>query len=214
MAGAILGAAGGAMGGEILGMFGDMAGQLHQAHQQTKEARKGRKFAAWMAQNQYQMAVKDLRLAGLNPLLAVPGGGPGVPTPPMAQLPNVMEGFGASARGMTKNIQEVIARGKQMKLLDMELEKGGREVARMAIDSERMFREGRLFHQLEEKAFRETELLQANTKGVNLENVYKELGIPRARADEELYNTWYGEWSRKMGAVIRGVLGREGASAR
>lgn len=218
MAGAAIG---GQMAMEGLGMVADMAGQLHQAHQQTKEASKARKFAAWMYANRHQMEVKDLRAAGLNPLLSSQYGAGSVPSSPMAQMPNIMEGFGDSVRGLAKNVQEVISRGKQQKLLDQDLIRGRAEVDTIVSQKLKNMAEMRLFESLNEKSIADTDLSRANAvsasqsaEGMRLENMYKMLGLPRAKADEELFNTWYGEWSRKMGTVIRGVLGREATGAR
>lgn len=201
------------IGGATGGVF-DLVGGILQGNRQSKEARKAHKRDLWAYANRYQMMVRDLQAAGLNPLLAFGGmGAGGVPGAPMGQGgPNIMEGMSSSVGDMAEKVMDMRARAKQLKLLDIEMEKGGREVARLAIDAERLFREGRLFHQLEEKAHQDTILSKNSAESLRWDNLYKELGIPKAASESKMFED-YPEL-RKLNILIRTLTGSDSTGAR
>ena len=65
-----IGVAAAALGGAAIGGASDVFGTLYSASQTRRLTRHARKFQIWLLQNQYQMTVKDLEAAGLNPALA------------------------------------------------------------------------------------------------------------------------------------------------
>lgn len=72
------GALGAAAGGSAWSHLGSgaasLAGGLYSNYASARQASINREFQAYMSGTSYQRAVKDLRKAGLNPILAVPGG--------------------------------------------------------------------------------------------------------------------------------------------
>jgi hypothetical protein len=94
---------GGAVGGSSLaGLFGGTAlqygGQYLQNEYNSKEARKNRLFQQGMRATQYQDAVRDLRAANLNPMLAYTQGGAGNVSGSQASTSgNPMEAAGSQA---------------------------------------------------------------------------------------------------------------------
>ncbi len=65
--------------------FGSLVGGERANALSVKEAQKNRDFQARMSSTAHQREVKDLRLAGLNPILSA--GGPGASTPSGGQAP-------------------------------------------------------------------------------------------------------------------------------
>lgn len=107
MWGPIIGAAISA-GGSLLGGALSSSG-TQQANQQTAyfnamEAQKNRDFQERMSNTAYQRAMADMRLAGLNPILAYQQGGAGTPggAQASAQFQNAMEGIGQGVTSAAK----------------------------------------------------------------------------------------------------------------
>jgi len=82
-----------------LGIAGDVIGGLFGKKQATKQM----DFQAQQSATSYQRAVKDLRAAGLNPILAGTVGGASTPTGAMAPTPQ----FGSTALAQKRLNQEI-----------------------------------------------------------------------------------------------------------
>jgi len=82
-----------------LGIAGDIVGGLFG----QKQARKQMDFQAQQSATSYQRAVKDLRAAGLNPILAGTVGGASTPSGAMAPTPQ----FGSTALAQKRLNQEI-----------------------------------------------------------------------------------------------------------
>ena len=82
-----------------LGIAGDVVGGLFG----QKQARKQMDFQAQQSATSYQRAVKDLKSAGLNPILAGTVGGASTPSGAMAPTPQ----FGSTALAQKRLNQEI-----------------------------------------------------------------------------------------------------------
>lgn len=97
-----------------MNLGGNLLGIGLQGHFNSKEAKKNREFQAWMSSTAYQRAVKDLRKAGLNPVLALgspastPGGATASVSAP-AGLGNIGSSAVAAAESAARmgNIKEM-----------------------------------------------------------------------------------------------------------
>lgn len=90
--------------------LGSMAASAYGASVQNKankkEAQKQRDFQERMYGSRYQMQVKDLYKAGLNPILAATQGAPGGPSGAKAEMQNV---GAAATEGTSKGVSSAIA---------------------------------------------------------------------------------------------------------
>jgi len=88
------------MAGEeaLIGALGNIVGTGMTAALSANEAKKQRSWAQFMSSTAYQRGMADMKLAGLNPILAYKQGGASSPTGSMAPMPN----FGAGiSQGMS-----------------------------------------------------------------------------------------------------------------
>lgn len=84
-----------------------LAGSIIRNIQQAKEAQKQREFQERLSDTSYQRAVKDMRLAGINPMLAFQQGGASTPGGAQATVEDVAGPAVSSALQARRLSQEI-----------------------------------------------------------------------------------------------------------
>lgn len=89
----------GSIGGGIASFFGAKSAQSKQIKAARKEAQLNRDFQERMRNTAYQAATKDMRRAGLNPILAYRQGPASSPSGSVAQIPDLTKAVTAGVSG-------------------------------------------------------------------------------------------------------------------
>ena len=93
--------------GAAAGAYISHRGAKDQRKTQIAEAKKTRDFQERMSSTAYTRAVRDLRTAGLNPILAATQGGASTPAGAQARIEDVVEPAVSTAKMMTMMKQEL-----------------------------------------------------------------------------------------------------------
>ena len=113
-----------------MGLFdsavGAIGGSIASGLFSAKAADKQMDFQEYMSNTAYQRAVKDMRKAGLNPILAARIGGASTPAGAMAQIPDLGGAFASAQQGAAA----LETSGVKAKLSDYEKDKIRAEAAR------------------------------------------------------------------------------------
>lgn len=99
------------------------AGGIYSAKMTQQEAQRNRDFQKMMSDTAYQRAVKDMRAAGINPMLAYAQGGSSTPSGSMASYSNPLD-----TAAYTLNESESIRNLKQAQQSQIELNKSQAEL--------------------------------------------------------------------------------------
>lgn len=83
-----------------IGAIGSAVGTAIQTNQSKDESAKNRKFQKKMSNTAYRRAVKDMRKAGINPMLAYIQGGASTPSGSMADIPDMTKPVTAGIQAM------------------------------------------------------------------------------------------------------------------
>lgn len=177
------------------------------------ESKRARQFAERMSSTSYQRAVADMRLAGINPMLAFQQGGASTPGAPTAQVQDAIGPAVSSAQHARRLTEELKTMRDQQALLHSE---------RLKKDQERLT-EVEFSQPLIAAQTRETE---ARTAAENVNRVLREFELPSAeaaaRAASGRFGTATGYIQRLreslfggggVGSLIGGAIGGAGGAA-
>lgn len=151
----------------------------------SSQAKKNRKFQEYMASTAYQRAMKDMRLAGLNPMLAYQKGGANTPGGAMAPP---LQGFGQGISTALRLKQEL----KNMKMVEMKDE------------SQTDLNDANI-------SLAESQETLTNTTALKVASEFRhsKMREPGAKAYESLDKTELGGALRWLNKLIKSVTGRE-----
>lgn len=189
-------------------------GELASGFMNMFSARSAQKAAERMYKHRFRWAMKDMRLAGLNPILAYQQAGGSVPMGAQFTFPNPLEQAGASVRGLGKLEADVELAQQRKSMVRQQENVANRQeellqesVRKMKVDTEASAASVR---ELESRA----EKNQAEAARTEVDSKLLSTALPGARAQEQMDATQFGEWMRQLNRVIRSATGRDTTSSR
>lgn len=147
---------------------GNLIGGLLQRKGERQAAETQMAFQERMSSTAYQRAVADMRLAGINPMLAFSQGGASTPGGSQAQVSDVIGPAVSSA-----------LHGRRL----------AQEIENMQAEERRVWKEGSI---LERRDVREQELMEAEVEKLKAEAAGLRFGLPQREAVGDVYKTWFG----------------------
>lgn len=162
-------------------------------------------FAERMSSTQYQRGVKDMRAAGLNPMLAYQQGGASSPGGASAPVVNELEGAANTAKAAVRKAEEIRNIQETNKNIEQDTKKKGQEQWESATRSD-------LNQEAERKTIQERKNLSVQEQILKEELHSAKAAAAKAKADEELMKSDAGKVIRQGGAILR-ELGLTGNSA-
>lgn len=170
----------------------------------AREAARNREFQERMRATQYQTAVQDLRLAGLNPMLAYTQGGAGTPSGAVARQEDVVSPAVASAAQVASVMSTLANQAADTENKEQLTEKIKADTLNVLEDTHLKNRLGRLYgfqgNSAREQAFHDEATLQEKIRGT-----LASLRIQQHREPEEKASGEFWRGAGDFGSMLSGA---------
>ena len=179
----------------IVGSVASAIGQRSANRQNLRIAREQMAFQERMSNTAYQRAVTDMRMAGINPMLAYQQGGASSPGGASAQMQNVAGVAASSAQHAARLAEDIKNMRRQRELLFM-------QTARERGTANREQTQAHLNETLEREA-------EARIRNIDVQTQMGRYGLSRGRAESQMWDVggqglgWANAIMRLMPSALR-----------
>lgn len=182
----------GAIGGAVL----NLAENRQKGQINSLLAKDQRSWEEQMSSTAYRRAMNDMKLAGLNPILAYQQGGASTPSGAAGSIGggSTIGGAMSSAVQAEKASAEIKNVEQMTYNIDADTDKKRQEAFQTNASAREILERERLNRELQRQARENAEKARAETKAINLDN-------EKRKADALIYSTKYGEFLRWLEAT-------------
>lgn len=160
-----------------LGALTSYVGASQANKQNIALSREQMKFQEQMANTAHQREVKDLRAAGLNPILSAGGQGASAPTGAMAQVQNTLEGASSSALQLAAIRKDLKMTDSQTNLNEIQGQVAQQQKIATANSAKKTATEEKILQD-------QMKIIKNEVKASNAETKYR---VKKAETDEKTY---------------------------
>lgn len=194
----------------MIGFIGAVAGLIGtgiQAAMAKKEARRNRAFQERMSSTSYQRQMKDLKKAGLNPILSSRLGGASTPPGATAPIPDFAGGFN---QGRATDRENTTAKQTRMNLRGQRMKMTYENKLLVEQRKEAIARTGEHnsstnLNQANAAYLQMKEISESHSAvGLNLHNQIMRSNIPAAEAKYYTDSSWLGKWKNRAARLFGG----------
>lgn len=183
----------GLLGAGLLGGASLLGGML-SGNSAANESRRNRAFQLWMSGHAYRQATRDMKRAGLNPMLAFSQGGASASGGSMANVhPDVLTPAVNTALSAMRNKAE-------MKNIEQNTLTGAATEVKTEMDSFASYTQAEKNKQETANAKIHARLLAEQIKGTSASAVLRDADIAKAKNDEAYAKSWLG---RNISPMLR-----------
>lgn len=171
----------------MLGAIASFAGSALSSAVNVMEGRSNRKWQEHMSNTSYQRSVKDLKAAGLNPMLAYTQGGASTPSGSFAQVDGSAVGDAVNT-GLSAKMNKATVDNLEKQNANIEADTAKKK----SEDVESQARTQNAYADVANKMIEQGILIEQN-KTMQAESVLRDAATAKALNDSRFAKTWFGK---------------------
>lgn len=194
----------GVVGAAAIGAIGTYAGGASANNMAASESGRGRAWQKDMYKHRYQYTVKDMRKAGLNPILAAQFGGGSSPSGMQASFQN-------PAAGAFSTAADIYSAGKQGEVADVNIQKVEQEVRNLESSQNLTDEQTRAMSYTIDEIKSRIDINASKAQGVDYDNIEKAVIAHWAQSNQAaVVANRYGMQPQTVESIVKEYFSRFG----